>query len=168
MKINELFKIQAAMEDQMSILSGVEENALGDHNVMNVRFLAIQVKLGELANLTKCYKYKKDINEIPRNKILFRYLEGMRYLLSIGNKYDLNIIDDYAFENIRESEDLIILFSELYDGLSQLKKLLENDQFVDGLNEYIFVFAKYIQLARALQISYDEAYAYFKDTSISA
>ncbi len=168
MKINELFKIQATMEEQMSILSGVEENALGDHNVMNVRFLAIQVKLGELANLTKCYKYKKDINEIPRNKILFRYLEGMRYLLSIGNKYDLNIIDDYAFENIRESEDLIILFSELYDGLSQLKKLLGNDQFVDGLNEYIFVFAKYIQLARALQISYDEAYAYFKDTSISA
>jgi len=52
--------------------------------------------------------------------------------------------------------------------LSQLKKLLANDQFVDGLNEYIYVFAKYIQLARALQISYDEAYAYFQDTSISA
>jgi len=168
MKINELFKIQAAMEEQMSILSGVEENALGDHNVMNVRFLAIQVKLGELANLTKCYKYKKDINEIPRSKVLFRYLEGMRYILSIGNKYEMNIIDDYAFENIKESEDLIILFSELYDGLSQLKKLLANDQFVDGLNEYIYVFAKYIQLARALQISYDEAYAYFQDTSISA
>jgi len=168
MKIIELFKMQAEMEKKMSKLSGVEENSLGDHNIMNVRFLAIQVKLGELANLTKCYKYKKDINEIPRTKILFRYLEGMRYLLSIGNKYELNIIDDYAFDNIEESEDLIILFTDLYDGLSKLKTMIKNDRFVDGLNLYIFIFAKYIQLARALQISYEEAYSYFMDNSISA
>lgn len=168
MKINELFKIQAKMEEHMVALSGIEEDALGENNVMHVRFLAIQVKLGELANLTKCYKYRKDINEIPREKILFRYLEGMRYLLSIGNKYELNIIDDHSFENIEESEDLIILFSELYDALSQLKKLIVNDQFVDGLNVYIYIYAKYIQLAYALQISYEEAYSYFKETTLSA
>lgn len=168
MKINELFKIQQTLEEKLSLISGMEENALGEHNVLNVRFLAIQVKLGELANLTKCYKYRKNINEIPRKKVLFRYLEGLKYLLSIGNKYQLNMIDDYAFENIKESDDLIILFSELYDGLSTLKDHINKDRFVDALTQYIYVFAKYIQLATPLNISYEEAQSYFNELSISA
>lgn len=167
MNISQLFKIQADMEEKMIRLSGVEESSLGDNNTMHVRFLAIQVKLGELANLTKCYKYKKDIEEIPRAKILFRYLEGMRYLLSIGNKYSLNIIDDYAFDNMQGSDDLIVLFSDLYDALSDLKQSLSKDQFVEGLNLYILTFGKYLHLAKALHISYDEAYTYFQETSLA-
>lgn len=168
MKINELFKIQRELEEKLSLISGMEENALGEHNILNVRFLAIQVKLGELANLTKCYKYRKNINELPRKKVLFRYLEGLKYLLSIGNKYQLNMIDDYAFDNIKESDDLIILFSDLYDGLSDLKEDIQKDRFVDALNKYIYVFAKYIQLAKPLNISYEEAQSYFNELSISA
>jgi len=168
MKINELFKIQQSLEEKLSLISGMEENALGEHNIMNVRFLAIQVKLGELANLTKCYKYRKNINEIPRRKVLFRYLEGLKYLLSIGNKYQLNMIDEYAFENIKESDDLITLFSDLYASLSDLKSHLEHDRFVDGLTTYIFVFAKYIQLAKPLNISYEEAQSYFHELTVSA
>lgn len=168
MKINELFKIQQTLEEKLSLISGMEENALGEHNILNVRFLAIQVKLGELANLTKCYKYRKNINEIPRKKVLFRYLEGLKYLLSIGNKYQLNMIDDYAFDNISTSDDLITLFSELYGGLSILKNHIEKDQFVDGLNQYIYVFAKYIQLAAPLNISYEEAASYFDELSVTA
>lgn len=167
MKINELFKIQQTLEEKLSLISGMEENALGEHNILNVRFLAIQVKVGELANLTKCYKYRKNINELPRKKVLFRYLEGLKYLLSIGNKYQLNMIDDYAFENISQSDDLISLFSELYGSLSELKGHLENDRYVDALNQYIYVFAKYIQLAEPLNISYDEAKSYFDELSIS-
>ena len=168
MKINELFKIQQTLEEKLSLISGMEENALGEDNILNVRFLAIQVKLGELANLTKCYKYRKNLNELPRKKVLFRYLEGLKYLLSIGNKYQLNMIDDYAFENISQSDDLITLFSELYEGLSNLKGHLESDRYVDALNKYIYVFAKYIQLAEPLNISYEEAMSYFNELSISA
>jgi len=168
MNIKELFKIQAEIEEKAVEFSSVDENALGEHNVMNVRFLAIQVKLGELANLTKCYKYKKSIHEIPRNKILFRYLEGMRYLLSIGNKYGMNIIDQASLDNVDPSEDLIVVFTDLYDDLSRLKTLIKNGRFVDGLSTYIQVFATYIQLARLLEISYEEAYTYFEETSLSA
>lgn len=166
MRINELFKIQQTLEEKLSLISGMEENALGEENVLRVRFLALQVKLGELANLTKCYKYRKNINEIPRKKVLFRYLEGLKYLLSIGNKYQLNMIDEYAFENIQEADDLITLFSQLYDGLSKLKGHIENDRYVDALSTYIYVFAKYVQLSTPLNVSYDEAKAYFNELNI--
>lgn len=168
MKINELFKIQASIEDQIIGISNIEENALGEGNVLNIRMLALQVKLGELANLTKCYKYSKQQKSIPKSKVLFRYLEGMKYLLSLGNKYQLNIIDDHAINNIQSEDDLIVLFSDLYAGITKLKDSLEKGMYVDSLNQYIFLFAKYIQLANSLDISYDEAYNYFHEMTISA
>lgn len=168
MKINELFKIQATIENQIIGMTNIEEDALGTENVLNIRMLALQVKLGELANLTKCYKYSAQNKSVPKGKVLFRYLEGMKYLLSLGNKYQLNIIDDHALDNINVETELIILFSELYSGISILKNALEKNLYVESLNTYILVFAKYIQLANALEISYDEAYSYFTDMTISA
>lgn len=168
MNINELFRMQAALEQKISHLSGVEENALGENNILNVRILALQVKLGELANLTKCYKYQKDISSIPKNKILFRYIEGIKYLLSIGNKYQLNVINKDTLNSIQVSDDLIVLFSESYDQISKLKGLLEKDQYVNALNTYIKTFALYTEIGRQLDISYDEAITYFNDLSISA
>jgi dimeric dUTPase (all-alpha-NTP-PPase superfamily) len=78
------------------------------------------------------------------------------------------MIDEYAFENIDTSDDLITLFSELYGSLTTLKEHIEKDRFVDGLNTYIYVFAKYIQLAEPLNISYEEAVSYFHELSVSA
>jgi len=167
MKINELFKIQADMEARLSAMTDVQENVVGDHNILNVRILAIQVKLGELANLTKCYKYSKNVNAIPRNKVLFRYLEGMKYLLSLGNKYGLNMIDESTLTS-DNSEDMIQIFSDLYSEISELRRNLSQDQFVNSLSAYSKVLIKYISLARVMDISYDEAMNYFTDLTISA
>lgn len=167
MKLQELFKIQKNMEDKISTLSGINENIVGEENIIHLRFLALQIKIGELANLTKCYKYNKTADDVPKNKLLFRYLEGMKYLLSIGNKYQLNIINQDAFDNVVKHDNLILLFSEIYDGLVQLKGYISSDSYVDALNKYIFIFAKYIHLAEALGIEYDEAYNYFIEINVS-
>lgn len=168
MNIKQLFELQKQFENKASLISGVEETALGEDNILNVRTLAIQVKFGELANLTKCYKYLKDVTEIPKNKILFRYIEGMIYLLSLGNKYNLNVIDDYAFQNVKTSDDLIVNFTSLYEKLVDLKRTLEKDRYVEALQHYIQMFAIYIQLGRLLNIEYDEAISYFNDMSYTA
>lgn len=168
MNIKELFELQKQLESKASLMSGIEETALGEENVLNVRMLALQVKFGEMANLTKCYKYKKDLGEIPKNKILFRYVEGMIYLLSLGNKYNLNVIDDYAFQNEKTYDDLIVNFTTMFESLVDLKRKLEQDQYIAALNLYIRVFANYIHLGRLLNIEYDEALSYFHDMSYTA
>lgn len=168
MNIKELFDLQRAMETKAINLSGIDESALGENNILNVRTLALQVKIGELANLTKCYKYQKDMTTIPKNKMLFRYIEGMIYLLSLGNRYQLNIIDDHAFDNVATNEDLIVTFSEIYEGITGLKDTLEKDRYVEALRNYITIFAKYLHLGRSLNISYDEAMTYFNTMEISA
>lgn len=167
MKLQELFKIQKEMEDKISLLSGINENSLGEENIIHIRFVALQVKVSELANLTKCYKYNKSIDELPKEKLLFRYLEGMKYLLSIGNKYDMNIISNDAFDNIKVNDDLVQLFSEIYDSLVYLKNYISKDSYVDALNEYISIFAKYIHLSELLGIEYKDAYSYFDNLNVN-
>ena len=168
MKLQELFDIQKNMEERISMLSGINEDAIGEENIIHLRFVALQVKIGELANLTKCYKYNKTINELPKSKVLFRYLEGMKYLLSIGNKYHLNVINGDNFDNIKKHDNILVLFSEIYDGLTSLKHNISKDFYVESLNDYITIFAKYINLAEVLGITYDQAFNYFNEINISA
>ncbi len=168
MNLHELFKMQQKMEEHISLLSGIKEDALGEDNTIHLRFVALQVKIGELANLTKCYKYNKGLDNLPKSKVLLRYLDGMKYLLSLGNKYQLNVINGDNFSNIKKHDNLVLLFSEIFEALSSLKKHLIEDSYVESLNRYIYIFAKYINLAETLGITYDEAYNYFEDINISA
>lgn len=163
MKINALFELQNKMEQNMSHLTGIEETALGEDNVLNIRILAFQVKLGEFANLTKCYKYAVD-KDINKNKLLFRYTEGLGYLLSLGNKYHLNAITEENLEIVDE-ENLIVLFTTVYDLISKLKVALEKDLYLMAFNHYIKIFSYYDQIKNVLNISNDEAYNFFDSIS---
>lgn len=163
MNINKLFELQNELEKNMSIISGVEEKALGEENILNIRILALQVKIGELANLTKCYKYTS-IQEMNKNKLLFRYVEGLRYLLSLGNKYHLNAITEKNLEEVEE-ENLIILFTSIYDMISKLKVALEKDLYLMAFNYYIKIFSYYNQIKEVLKISQEEAYDFFNEIS---
>lgn len=166
MKLQELFRIQNDMEDKIRVLSGVNEDSLGEENIIHIRFLALQVKIGELTNLTKCYKYNSKIDEISKDKLLFRYLEGMKYLLSIGNKYEFNIINNSSFENVKITDDLVVVLSDIFNHIVYLKKYITKETYVQALNEYIIVFAKYIYLSELLGIEYEDAYKYFDELCI--
>lgn len=163
MKINELFELQNELEKNMSTVSGVDEKALGEENILNIRVLALQVKIGELANLTKCYKYTS-VKELNKNKVLFRYVEGLGYLLSLGNKYHLNAITEDNLEPIEE-DNLITLFTSIYDQVSKLKISLEKDLYLMAFNQYIKIFSTYDRIREVLSIDNDEAYTFFKEIS---
>ena len=162
MKLKDLFDMQKQVELKLGQLSGIDEDELGIENIVHLRFVALQVKVGELANLTKCYKYNRSLENLPKNKILFRYLEGMNYLLSIGNKYGYNVITEDSIENINKNSSILLTFSEIYDNLTILKTNILNESYIEGLNNYMIVFGKYMNLAEMLEITHDEAYEYFE------
>jgi len=166
MEFYQLFKIQEIIEQNIKTLAQIEEDTLGKDNVFDLRFLALQIKTAEIANLTKCYKYSKAKENIPREKMFIRYIDAMKFLLSIGNTHNLNIIDKESINKIDQENSLIKLFSSIFDHISILKSNLSEDNYFDSIAVYIKLFAKYVHLAESLGFTFDEIYDYYKAHSV--
>ncbi|MBB6217676.1 dimeric dUTPase (all-alpha-NTP-PPase superfamily) [Anaerosolibacter carboniphilus] len=161
MELYQLFKIQDILENKIKSAVDMDEHALGKDNVFDLRFLAFQVKLGEIANLTKCYKYTKAEKVIPREKLLFRYVDAMQFLLSIGNTHDFNIIDDSVLTPVTTEEHTIKLFSWIYEDITHLRYALGIQNYGDALSVYLRLFSRYISLGRMLGFTFEEVYHYY-------
>jgi len=161
MNLQQLFKIQEIMESHIRENSSIDENVLGKENIFDLRFLALQVKVGEIANLTKCYKYTTAKEDIPREKLMFRYIEALKYLLSIGNMYDVNIINLDAVNSVSHEESLIKVFSYIYDEIAELKDVVRRNNYVDSVSSYIRLFARFMNLGRLLGLTFEEVYEYY-------
>lgn len=161
MDLQQLFKIQEIMENNIRQNSKIDEDVLGKENIFDLRFLALQVKVGEIANLTKCYKYTKAKEDIPKERLMFRFIEALKYLLSIGNMYDFNIINLDAVNSSSHEESLIKVFSLIYDEIAELKGAVQRENYVDSVNSYIRLFARLMNLGRLLGLTFEDVYGYY-------
>ncbi|MCG8542158.1 MAG: dUTP diphosphatase [Clostridia bacterium] len=161
MDLNELFEIQDIIENRIKDLSDIEENSIGEENVFDLRFLALQVKTGEIANITKCYKYSKVKGNVPREKIIIRYMDALKFLLSIGNTHQFNIINKDAIEKVEKTDNVIKLFCGIFDDIRDLRQTIVREEYVDSLSIYIRLFARYVNLAECLGLSIEELYGYY-------
>lgn len=161
MNLQQLFKIQGIMESHIRENSKMDEDVLGKENIFDLRFLALQVKVGEIANLTKCYKYIVAKEDIPKEKLMFRFADAMKYVLSIGNMYDFNIINIDAVNSSSHEESLIKVFSFIYDDIVELKAAIHRSNYVDSINLYIRLFSRFINLGKLLGFTFEEVYDYY-------
>jgi dimeric dUTPase (all-alpha-NTP-PPase superfamily) len=161
MDLNELFKIQEIIEDKIKSLSDIKEDSVGEENLFDIKFLALQVKTGEIAHLTKCYKYYKIKRNIPREKIIVRYIDGMKFLLSIGNNHEFNVINKDSIDKVEKTDNVIKLFSSIFDDIRDLRKNILQKDYVDSLSIYIRLFARYVNLGECLGLSFEEVYQYY-------
>lgn len=161
MQLSHLFKVQEIMENNIKHLSQIDENELGKENIFDLRFLALQVKVGELANLTKCYKYTRMKEDIPKDKLMFRFIDAMRFFLSIGNQFEFNIINLDAVNKVSNEDSLVKVFSSMFDNIRDLKYAIKIDNYVDSLNIYIKLFTEFINLGKLLGFTFEEVYDYY-------
>ncbi|GAB3803948.1 dUTP diphosphatase [Virgibacillus kimchii] len=61
-------------------------NDLHNKDVFQEKYLALLVELGELANETRCFKFWSSKPPSERNIILEEYVDGIHFLLSLGNE----------------------------------------------------------------------------------
>lgn len=162
MELYQLFKVQEIIEQNIKTLAQIEEDALGRDNTFDLRFLALQIKTAEIANLTKCYKYSKTKENIPKEKMFVRYIDTMKFLLSIGNIHNFNIIDKDTISMVEEEESLVKLFSSIFDQISLLRNNILNDNYFTSLTIYVKLFAMYVHLAKNLGFTFDEVYEYYR------
>ena len=161
MELIDLFKIQDYMEKEIQGLANIPEDALGEENTFDLRFLALQVKTGELANLTKCYKYNAKTPDISEDKLFFRALDAFQLLLSLGNVHQLNFISLDAIQAVGKKENQIKTFSAIFEGITKLRQVLSSGDYYAALNLYIQLFAHYIYLAQQLNIDFERIHHYF-------
>ena len=168
MQLHQLFKVQEIMENNIKKNSMIDEDVLGKENIFDLRFLALQVKVGEIANLTKCYKYNAVKENVPKEKLVFRFVDAMKYVLSIGNMYDFNIINIDAVNSSSKEESLIKVFSYIYDDIAELKNTVLRNNYVDSLNSYIRLFSRFVNLGKLLGFTFEEVYEYYMELGASA
>lgn len=161
MELHQLFKVQDIIENRIKLLTDIPEDHHGSENIFDLRFLALQVKICELANLTKCYKYSSIKDDIPRDKLFSRYLDAIKFLLSIGNVHGFNIIHLDAIQSIEAEDSLIKLFSSILDTISELRSNIQRGNYMASVTNYIELFARYVHLGEALGFSFDEVYQYY-------
>ena len=155
MDLKKLFDMQTEIENKITNIATVHEDDMGPHNTEELRFLALHIKVSELANLTKCYKYCHVKENIPKDKLTLRYVDAFQYLLSIGNRTGYNILREDALPRIDE-DDVIKLFSMVIEQTIQVKKHYFNDNFIQGIHEYSMLFSIIIALGKALNIDFED------------
>lgn len=163
MSLSKLFKVQDIMENHIKEISNINEEVIGEENLFDLKFLALQVKTGEIANTTKCYKYYKVKPNIPKEKLLIRYIDSLKFLLSIGNEYNFNIINEEVIDKSRYEDNIIKLFSYIYDDISELKKVVKKEDYFAGLNTYVKLFGRYLNLCDLIGLSFEEVYKYYEE-----
>lgn len=166
MDLQKLFEMQSEIEDNIVNMATIPEDEMGSHNVEELRFLALHIKIAELANLTKCYKYCHIKPNIPKDKLTLRFVDAFQYLLSIGNRSGYNVIRYDALPNVHE-DDIIKLFSMLIDQISLVKKYSFNSNFIQGIHEYTLLFAIALNLAEVLGINFEDVLEYLHNSRLS-
>lgn len=163
MELNELFKVQEIMENHIKKLSDIDEEVKGRENLFDLKFLALQIKIGQIANTTKCYKYYKVKKNIPKEKLLIRYIDAFKFLLSIGNDHNFNIINEEVIDKSKYEDNIIKLFSYIYDDITSLKHFTKKEDYIHALNTYIRLFTRYLNLSELIGLEFDEIYTYYME-----
>lgn len=157
--LQKLFEIHEIMENYIKKASNIEEDSLGKENVFDLRYLALQVKVGELANLTKCYKYARIKENLPKDKLMTRYIDALQFLLSIGNINDFNIIGFDNILGVKKDSSIIKVFSNIYQYICDVRELARRDRYFDALNAYVRLVEEFVKLADHLGFTMDEVSA---------
>jgi len=125
------------------------KHSLDEHNTINKRILALAVELGELANETRCFKYWSIKSPSQKNVILEEYVDGIHFLLSLGNTINAPknlFIDDKAIKN---NQDIVSTFISIFSLI---------DKFNNDLNIINFqkLFSEYFLLGKLLGFTFEE------------
>ena len=161
MNLLSLMEIQKIIEDRIILSSGMSEDMIGEENILDSRFLAFQVKLGTLANLTKCYKYLPGEVSTDKSKMMLAYIDAMQQLLSIGNKYQYNIATE-EFLGFKVPHSPLPLFSQAMTLSENLKRGIREDNYIDSIGTFLNLIKVMFSIAASIGLEYEEIMDYYK------
>ena len=133
MQISNLFKIQKNLNKKILI-----DSTLSDYKLFARKHLQLQIKMSDLANETKCYKYWLDDDCALNKDLIFKkYIACFKQILSLGldNNYDDDDVNDVVFQPSEYclSDQFLNLYIDINDMIISPSK----DHFVTLLEDYL-------------------------------
>ncbi|MDP8214067.1 MAG: dUTP diphosphatase [Candidatus Euphemobacter frigidus] len=166
MRLKYLFKIQNIIDNEIRRTCQQDGPLLDRQHLIKTQILALEVKTGELANLTKCYKYPREMREVDKRKLIIRYVECFKFLISIGNDNHYNVINFSVKELIdsvtKEPQETIVdIFLSLFDNIANLKRDLFTENYISGINVYMTIFKELVLLGQLLGLTFEDVFDYY-------
>lgn len=141
MNLSKMFTLQKELNDNISTRRSLSEYVLSQRTL-----LALHVKLGELANATRCFKFWSDKAPQPREIVFNEYIDSLNFILSLGLDKGYTDID----VDIKHSEYCLTdQFLNLY---------IDIDDFIitSSKDHYATIFDDFLSLGASLGFSKDE------------
>ncbi len=162
MKVKYLFKIQNIIDTEIRRICQRDGETLDRNRLIKTQILALEVKTGELANLTKCYKYPCPAGEPEKKKVLIRYVDCFKFLLSIGNDNEFNVVNSELKDIPEDAEgELLDLFLKIFDRIAELKRNLLEENYLASLTTYMEIFKDFIFVGYLLGITFEEVFDFY-------
>jgi len=166
MKLKYLFKIQNIIDSEIRTTCQRDGPPLDRKHLIKTQVLALEVKTAELANLTKCYKYPQKMKEMDKRKLIIRYVDCFKFLFSIGNDNEFNVVN-FDLEELIQSittgpyETIIDTFLSLFDNITNLKRDLFAENYISGVNVYMTLFKEFVLLGKLLGLTFEEVFEHY-------
>ncbi|MCI5727215.1 MAG: dUTP diphosphatase [Clostridium sp.] len=142
MYIGDFFKFQEKNNDSIIL-----DSNLCDYKIKARKHLELNIKMSELADVTKCYKYwVGDEPSLDKKVILDKYISCLKHIINLA------IDDNYYIEDlsVEECENCLSdQFLGLYIDISDLIMSSTQDHYITLLEDYL-------SLGNSLDISSDE------------
>ncbi|MDF2533075.1 MAG: hypothetical protein K0Q65_2656, partial [Clostridia bacterium] len=90
-------------------------------------------------------------------------IDALKFLLSIGNLNDFNIINFDSIKGTEDSSSIIKVFSNIFEYTNEVRDLSQRNIYIDSLNAYIKLFAEFIKLAGHLGLTIEEVYSCYQN-----
>ncbi|MDT8718678.1 dUTP diphosphatase [Clostridium sp. 19966] len=129
MNFEKLFDLQHELDGKISVQYDPDSRSLRQD-----RLLALHVKIAELANETKCFKYWSDQKVSPLQKILDKYTDCIYFLLSMGSERGLTF-DELTAKKVEYS--LTDQFLNLYIDLNDFIVCSSEDQYLTLFEDFL-------------------------------
>lgn len=130
-----------------------KHNLTLDHDMFRKKLIAFWVELGEYANEEKSFKYWKQGSPGARNVQLEEYIDGLHFIISIGNQINFNF-EHFNFNDLGYKNNIDCYF-ELIQDLTSLVNNPNSETFAN-------IFNAFLQIAKVQNYSEDELIETYK------
>jgi len=145
-----LFSMQETLDKHI-----IDNHQLQQKDLMEEKYLALLVELGELANETRCFKFWSTKPASARKKILEEYVDGVHFILSLGIEKGYQFAKDSALMT-PEEVTLTEQFNNVFQAIIKFRA-------VSTQENYHKLFRQFLQLGHLLDFSSDDIYQAYID-----
>ncbi len=157
MNLQKLFETQAELDKKI-----VEEKGLQGQDLLDMKILALQVELGELANeLPEVFKFWSN-KQNDYEKALKEYVDGLHFILSIGNEI---CAEQYKPKKLISFNDNITnQFNSIFKLIGEWDKVI----LLIDRNNYYVVFNNFLHLGEMLGFTWEQIEsAYYEKNEVN-